>query len=120
MTDYSKPFQILDKQIAVWNAFLASNRQQIVHEEATLFTFSTPELYLRYIHKSTELEQLRYYYIAQRLCDLFWQHNRKHRGKNTQGYPGHFGCRVRLRDKKREMFWVYNEFKPKREPKGFM
>ncbi|WP_435302796.1 conjugative transfer protein MobI(A/C) [Escherichia coli] len=72
------------------------------------------EQYLHYTHKSTEIEQLRYFYIAQKIADLFWLNNVAHRGKNSEGYPGHFGCRVRQRNKKLEIFWVYNEFKPKK------
>ncbi|HFM0762561.1 TPA: conjugative transfer protein MobI(A/C), partial [Escherichia coli] len=45
---------------------------------------------------------------------MFWLNNVAHRGKNSEGYPGHFGCRVRQRNKKLEIFWVYNEFKPKK------
>ncbi|QSX30098.1 hypothetical protein JYB88_18325 [Shewanella cyperi] len=119
LASYSKPFQILDKQIAAWNAFISSDSLYVGHEDATLFAFLTSEYYLSYILKSTELEQLRYYYIAQRISDLFWQHNRAHRGKDSPGYPGHFGCRVRLRDKKLEMFWFYNEFKQKKGTVGF-
>ncbi|MEL6115624.1 conjugative transfer protein MobI(A/C) [Photobacterium sp. SP02] len=119
MTDNSNPFTTLDKQIKAWNTFFKSENKQVDHEEATLYAFSTSEMYLRYIHKSTELEQLRYYYIAQRIADLYWQHNRDHRGKDSPGYPGHFGCRVRLREMKLEIFWVYNEFKPKKNADGF-
>ncbi|WP_323863196.1 hypothetical protein [Xenorhabdus cabanillasii] len=82
MMDNSNPFTTLNKQITAWNTFLKSENKQIDHKEATIFALSTPEMYLRYIHKSTELEQLRYYYIAQRIADLYWQHNRAHRGKN--------------------------------------
>lgn len=119
MSDNSTPFTTLDKQITAWNTFLKSENKQVDHEEATIFALSTSEMYLRYIHKSTELEQLRYYYIAQRIADLYWQHNRDHRGKDSPGYPGHFGCRVRLREMKLEIFWVYNQFKPKKNSDGF-
>lgn len=115
MTDTSNPFTTLEKQIAAWNTFVSSDDKKIDHDEAMLFTHSSSQQYLRYVHKSVELEQLRYYYIARRISDLFWQHNKAHRGKETPGYPGHYGCRVRLRDRKFEMYWFYNEFTRKKK-----
>ncbi|MCE9788616.1 conjugative transfer protein MobI(A/C) [Shewanella chilikensis] len=52
------------------------------------------------------------------MSDLFWQHNKAHRGKETPGYPGHYGCRVRLRDRKFEIYWFYNEFTRKKGTDG--
>ncbi|WP_348657665.1 conjugative transfer protein MobI(A/C) [uncultured Sulfitobacter sp.] len=51
--------------------------------------------------------------MAQRLCDHFWSHNIAHRTDKTRGYPGCFGCRVRLRKRKLELSWYYNRFVPK-------
>ncbi|EGR1048760.1 MULTISPECIES: conjugative transfer protein MobI(A/C) [Gammaproteobacteria] len=119
MTDTSNPFTTLEKQIAAWNTFVSSDDKKIDHDEAMLFTHSSSQQYLRYVHKSVELEQLRYYYIARRISDLFWQHNKAHRGKETPGYPGHYGCRVRLRDRKFEMYWFYNEFTRKKGTDGY-
>lgn len=119
MTDTSNPFTTLEKQIAAWNTFVSSDDKKIDHDEAMLFTHSSSQHYLRYVHKSVELEQLRYYYIARRISDLFWQHNKAHRGKETPGYPGHYGCRVRLRDRKFEMYWFYNEFTRKKGTDGY-
>ncbi|WP_267779106.1 conjugative transfer protein MobI(A/C) [Vibrio cholerae] len=114
----SKSFKALETQINIWETFIA-NGTNVNQDDAMLFSLSVSEQYLHYTHKSTEIEQLRYFYIAQKIADLFWQHNRDHRGKNSEGYPGHFGCRVRLRNKKLEIFWVYNQFKPKKNADGF-
>ncbi|MEQ4622786.1 conjugative transfer protein MobI(A/C) [Providencia vermicola] len=119
MTDTSNPFTTLEKQIAAWNTFVSSDDKKIDHDEAMLFTRSTSQQYLNYIHKSVELEQLRYYYVARQIAELYWQHNKAHRGKNTPGYPGHYGCRVRLRDRKFEMYWFYNEFTRKKGTEGY-
>lgn len=110
---FSKSFKGLETQINIWETFIAHSTN-VNQDDAMLFSLLVSEQYLHYTHKSTEIEQLRYYYIAQRIADLYWQHNRDHRGKDSPGYPGHFGCRVRLREMKLEIFWVYNEFKPKK------
>lgn len=59
------------------------------------------------VHQQADVEQARYRYLAQRLCDNFWTHNMAHRTDKTPGYPGHFGCRVRLRERKLELSWYY-------------
>lgn len=115
---FSKSFKGLETQINIWETFIA-NSTNVNQDDAMLFSLSVSEQYLHYTHKSTEIEQLRYFYIAQKIADLFWQNNVAHRGKNSEGYPGHFGCRVRLRNKKLEIFWVYNQFKPKKNADGF-
>ena len=60
-----------------------------------------------------DIEQARYRYLAQRICDVYWEHNIAHRTDQTEGYPGHHGCRVRLRGRKLELSWYYNSFVPK-------
>ncbi|EJK2993914.1 hypothetical protein NDM55_002879 [Vibrio cholerae] len=115
---FSKSLKALETQISIWETFIA-NSTNVNQDDAMLFSLTISEQYLHYTHKSTEIEQLRYFYIAQKIADLFWQHNVAHRGKNSEGYPGHFGCRVRLRNKKLEIFWVYNEFKLKKNSDGF-
>lgn len=93
---------LIEKHSAAWKT--AARNDEVNHEELTLRAFHDSELYLQAALRSTKLEQHRYYYIAQRLCDYFWEQNRKHRGVDTEGYPGHYGCRARLRDNKLEMF----------------
>ncbi|GEM_PF-1816992 len=115
---FSKSLKGLEKQFDIWKTFIA-NSTNVNQDDAMLFSLTISEQYLHYTHKSTEIEQLRYFYIAQKIADLFWQNNVAHRGKNSEGYPGHFGCRVRLRNKKLEIFWVYNQFKPKKNADGF-
>lgn len=108
MTDASNPFTTLEKQIAAWNTFVSSDDKKIDLNKAMLFAHSSSQQHLRYVHKSVELEQLRYFYLAHQISELFWQHNMVHKGKETLGYPGHYDCRVRLRDRKFEMYWLYN------------
>ncbi|WP_323852385.1 hypothetical protein [Xenorhabdus szentirmaii] len=100
---FSKSLRGLGKQIEIWGSFIANNTSKVNQDDAILFALSTSEHYLRY------------FYIAQKIANLLWQHNLVHRGKESEGYPGHFSCRVRLRNKKLETFWVCNEFKPKKE-----
>lgn len=112
-TDHSAQ---IDEISAAWKR--AARHEGIDHEELTVRAYSDSEMFLKAVHRNTILEQHRYFYIAQRLCDFFWEQNRKHRGVSTPGYPGHYGCRARLRDNKLEMFWFYNEFKRKNDGSG--
>jgi hypothetical protein len=74
--------------------------------------------FLAAIHQQANVEQARYRYLAQPLCDHFWSHNIAHRTDSTPGYPGHYGCRVRLRKRKLELSWYYNRFVPKKSGEG--
>lgn len=116
MTSVTEQIALIEKQSAAWKT--AARNDALDHEGLTVRAFYDSELYLKAMWRSTTLEQHRYYYIAQRLCDYFWQQNRKRRGVNTAGYPGHYGCRARLRDNKLELFWYYNQFKPKNDGTG--
>lgn len=62
----SKSFKALETQINIWETFIA-NGTNVNKDDAMLFSLSVSEQYLHYTHKSTEIEQLRYFYIAQKL-----------------------------------------------------
>ncbi len=66
---FSKSFKGLETQINIWETFIV-NSTNVNQDDAMLFSLTISEQYLHYTHKSTEIEQLRYFYIAQKNCRL--------------------------------------------------
>jgi len=95
-----------------------SRAQNLDHRRGTEAAIRQCRQFLAAIQQQADVEQARYRYLAQRLCDHFWSHNVAHRTDQTPGYPGHFGCRVRLRKRKLELSWYYNRFVPKKGSEG--
>lgn len=73
--------------------------------------FANSRQFAQATHDMCRVDQVRLMYLGHRAADHFWAHNRAHRTLETQGYPGHFGCRGRLSGLKFELSWYYNEFK---------
>ncbi|MGO1660000.1 MAG: conjugative transfer protein MobI(A/C) [Marinobacter sp.] len=101
---------------AEWES--VSRAQNVNHRRGTEAAIKQCRQFLAAIQQQADVEQARYRYLAQRLCDYFWSHNMAHRSDKTPGYPGHFGCRVRLRKRKLELSWYYNRFVPKKSGEG--
>lgn len=99
-----------------WEA--VSRAQNVNHRRGTEAAIKQCRQNLAAFHQEADVEQARYRYLAQRICDHFWYHNIAHRTDSTPGYPGHFGCRVRLRKRKLELSWYYNSFVPKKSGEG--
>lgn len=95
-----------------------SRKDDVDHVGGARAALGQCRLCLASAQEDTEVEQARYRYLAQRISDNFWAHNVAHRTKETPGYPGHHGCRVRLRGRKLEMYWYYNEFYKKKKGGG--
>lgn len=101
---------------AEWES--VSRAQNVNHQAGVKAAITQCRQFLAAIHQQADVEQARYRYLAQRLCDYFWSHNIAHRTDETPGYPGHFGCRVRLRQRKLELSWYYNRFVAKKSGDG--
>ncbi|MCD1646919.1 conjugative transfer protein MobI(A/C) [Marinobacter adhaerens] len=101
---------------AEWES--VSRAQTVNHQRGIKAAITQCRQFLTAIHQQADVEQARYRYLAQRLCDHFWSQNMAHRTDKTPGYPGHFGCRVRLRKRKLELSWYFNRFVPKKSGEG--
>lgn len=88
----------------------AARSEKLDHEKSTQIAFEQCRHYLQALSEILDIERARLRYIAQRFSDHFWAHNRAHRTKETDGYPGHYGCRVRILRGSLEMHWYYNTF----------
>lgn len=95
-----------------------SRLKNVDHRRGTEAALAQCRRFLATVLAQTEVEQTRYYYVAQQGCDHLWSHNIAHRTAETSGYPGHHGCRVRLRQRKLELSWYYNHFVPKKSGEG--
>ena len=94
--------QNISRMAEAWRTISRKQATQADRDKATRMALQQCGEYLIAIHDMAEVEQRRYEFLANRLCDYFWQHNRAHRTKQTPGYPGHFGCRGRVRQFKLE------------------
>ena len=88
------------------------------HQQGRRMALDQCRQYLQSLSKSLDMERARLRYLAQRLSDHFWAHNEAHRTKETRGYPGHHGCRVRMLHGSLEMHWYYNTFVRVKNGKG--
>lgn len=95
-----------------------SRARNVDHRHGTQAAIAQCRQFLATTFLQAEVEQARYYYLAQQICDHLWSHNIAHRTDETPGYPGHFGCRVRLRQRKLELSWYYNRFVAKKSGDG--
>ena len=103
----------MKKQQVVEQWCKVSRLEGIDHSRGTQAAIKQSKAFLQMLADLIDVEQARYRYIAQRICDVYWEHNIAHRTDQTEGYPGHHGCRVRLRGRKLELSWYYNSFVPK-------
>lgn len=108
--------QNISRMAEAWRIISRKQTTQADRDNATRMALQQCGEFLIAIHDMAEIEQRRYEFLANRLCDYFWQHNRVHRTPQTPGYPGHFGCRARVRQFKLECHWYYNQFIE--QPKG--
>lgn len=95
-----------------------SRARNVDHRRGTKVAIAQCRQFLAMTLLQAKVEQARYCYLAQRICDHFWSHKIAHRTDETPGYPGHFGCRVRLRQRKLELSWHYNRFVAKKSGDG--
>lgn len=103
----------MNKQQVVDHWCHASRLEGVDHTRGTQAATEQSKAFLQTLMDLIDIEQARYRYLAQRICDVCWEHNIAHRTDQTEGYPGHHGCRVRLRGRKLELSWYYNSFVPK-------
>lgn len=96
----------------------AARSKKLDHEKSTQIAFEQCRHYLQALSETLDIERARLRYLAQRLSDYFWAHNEAHRTKETRGYPGHHGCRVRMLHGSLEMHWYYNTFVRVKNGKG--
>ncbi|MBA6413594.1 hypothetical protein H2508_10780 [Parahaliea sp. F7430] len=96
-----------------------SRLEGVDHTRGTQAAIKQSKAFLQTLIDLIDVEQARYRYIAQRICDVHWEHNIAHRTDQTEGYPGHHGCRVRLRGRKLELSWFYNSFVLKKNGTGY-
>jgi hypothetical protein len=102
-----------DEYIQAWQANMRINNINLVTR-----AFTDSRKFATYTHNMCRMDQVRLAYLANRAADYFWSHNRAHRTDLTDGYPGHYGCRVRLSAPKFELSWYYNQFKRKNDGSG--
>lgn len=102
--------QKISHMAEAWRIISRKQATQADRDNATRMALQHSAEFLIAIHDMAEIEQRRYEFLANRLCDHFWQHSRAHRTMQTPGYPGHFGCRARVRQFKFECHLYYNQF----------
>ena len=95
----------MNKQQVVDHWCHASRLEGVDHTRGTQAATEQSKAFLQTLMDLIDIEQARYRYLAQRICDVYWEHNIAHRTDQTEGYPGHHGCRVRLRGRKLELSW---------------
>lgn len=99
--------------IEAWQAKMRTNDANLVNQ-----AFANSRDFAKHTHDMCRVDQVRLAYIANRAADHFWIHNRAHRTTASEGFPGHYGCRVRLAAPKFELSWYYNQFKKKNDGSG--
>jgi hypothetical protein len=93
-----------------WEA--VSRAKNVNHQRGTKAAITQCRQFLTAIHQQADVEQARYRYLAQRLCDHFWSHNVAHRTDQTLRLPRP------TPEKKAGVVLVLQSLRPEEERRG--